>query len=222
MKSSTQQTGGRREAMSAVLAVALAVCLYGCSESAPPWNSTPIKGLMPSLAFDLTDARDARVTADDYRDKVCLLYFGYTHCPGICPTTLATLSAVVRSLGPEAGRVRVLFVSVDPWRDTPEVLDAYAKRFGPQVVGLTGGVPALASLARRYRVVFDKVPPPAAEGNGGHEGHGGHDGQEGRNYAVNHSNGIFAFDADHRARLLMREDSGIPALASDLRRLVRE
>jgi protein SCO1/2 len=214
MSSTTRQIAGRG-ARRAMLVVGLTAFLSGCSEPAPPWSSTSITGLMPSLAFELTDAQGDPVTADDYRGKVALLYFGFTHCSDVCPVTLATVSAAVRSLGPEAERVRVLFVSVDPWRDTPEVLDTYAARFGPQVVGLTGDVPALARLARRYRVVFDKTPPVAAEAHAGHQGHEDH-------YEVSHSNGIFAFDAEHRARLLMREESGVPTLAADLRRLVRE
>ena len=202
---------GRRTLLKALLAAGV-TALAGCSDPSPPWGSTSIAGLMPSLAFELTDARGARVTADDFRGKVSLLYFGFTHCHDVCPMTLATLAAAVRSLGPEAERVQVLFVSVDPWRDTPEVLGAYAERFGPQVVGLSGEVPALASLARRYRVIFDDTPPPAAEGHADHPGH----------YPVSHSNGIFAFDPEHRARLLMREESGVPALAADLMRLAQE
>ena len=221
MTSSTRHIAGRRGGIDAWLAAGLAGFLCGCSEPTPPWNSTPIAGLMPSLAFELTDTRGDRVTADDYRGKVSLLYFGFTQCPDVCPVTLATVSAAVRSLGPEADRVQVLFVSVDPWRDTPQVLNAYTERFGPQVVGLTGDVPALARLARRYRVVFDKSPPPAADPHAGHEGHAGHQGHE-DHYEVSHSNGIFAFDADHRVRLLMREESGVAALAADLRRLIRE
>jgi protein SCO1/2 len=186
-------------------AIVFLLAIGGCDQPASPWGSTDIKGFMPDLEFALTDARGRAVTAADFRGKPCLLYFGFTHCPGICPTTLRTLAAAVRELGPAADRVRVLFVSVDPQRDTPEVLARYETRFGPQVVGLTGEMPALKALAKRYRVAFGYGPPDA-------------DGD----YAVNHSNAIFAFDGAGQVRLLMREESGVPALAADIRRLVEE
>lgn len=195
---------GRRGLIVLLAGILLGV-VSGCSDTAPPWNSRSIDGLVPDLAFDLIDDRGHSVTAADYPGRVRLLYFGFTHCPDICPTTLATLATAVHSLGADAHRVRVLFVSVDPWRDTPDRLGSYARRFGPEVVGLTGEVPALATLARRYRVVFDPSPPADRE----------HD-------AVKHSNAIFAFDGRGRARLLMREDSGALALAADLKRLVDE
>lgn len=191
--------------LAVTIACALSVATIGCGQPAPPWGSTDIKGFMPDLAFTLTDGQGRALTAADFRDRTCLLYFGFTHCQGICPTTLRTLAAAVAELGPEADRMRVLFVSVDPKRDTPAVLARYEARFGPQVVGLTGTMPELKALARRYRVAFGYGTPDA-------------DGD----YAVNHSNAIFAFDSSGRARLLMREESGVPALAADIRRLVAE
>lgn len=188
-----------------VIAGVLLGAAIGCTQSAPPWSSTDIKGFMPDLAFTLTDGQGRALKAADFRGRTCLLYFGFTHCHGICPTTLRTLAAAVAELGPEADGVRVLFVSVDPQRDTPAVLARYEARFGPQVVGLTGAMPELKALARRYRVAFGYGAPDA-------------DGD----YAVNHSNAIFAFDGSGRARLLMREESGVPALAADIRRLVAE
>lgn len=177
----------------------------GCSQADSRWNSTDIKGFMPDLAFSLVDGQGRAATAEDFRGRICLLYFGFTHCHGICPTTLATLASAVRELGAQSDRVRVLFVSVDPRRDTPEVLDRYRLRFGPQTVALTGDLPALTSLAKRYRVAFGYGEPDA-------------DGD----YMVNHSNAVFAFDGRGRVRLLMREESGASALAADLRRLARE
>lgn len=202
------RTSGRRTIRWVRLGFAIAGLLLGaaigCSQ-APPWNSTDIKGFMPDLAFALTDGQGRAVTAADFRGQACLLYFGFTHCPGICPTTLRTLAAAVRELGTQAQQVRVLFVSVDPRRDTPPVLARYGPRFGPQVIGLTGDLPALTTLAKRYRVAFGYGQPDA-------------DGD----YAVDHSNAIFAFDRAGRARLLMREEAGVAALAADIRRLVQE
>jgi protein SCO1 len=177
----------------------------GCRQAPSPWNATDITGFLPDLSFTLTDGQGRAVTAADFRGRPCLLYFGFTHCTDVCPTTLATLAAADRELGPEADQVRVLFVSVDPHRDSPGVLAHYAARFGPQVVGLTGDLPALRALARRYRVAFG-YGEPYPDGD----------------YEVSHSAAIFAFDRAGRARLLMREESGVPALAADLRRLLGE
>jgi protein SCO1 len=195
----------KSDRLAVTIACAFSVATIGCSQPAPPWGSTDIKGFMPDLELALTDGQGRAVTAASFRGKPCLLYFGFTHCEGICPTTLHTLAAAVRELGPEADRVHVLFVSVDPKRDTPAVLARYEARFGPQVVGLTGEMQELKTLARRYRVAFGYGAPDA-------------DGD----YAVNHSNAIFAFDGSGRARLLMREESGAQALAADIRRLVEE
>src|SRR5699024_1515697 len=134
------------------------------------WDTNNISGLMPDLAFTLTKDNGQTVRADDFSDKVRLLYFGYTHCPDICPITLGHLAAALRSMGPKASQVRVLFVSVDPHRDTLPLFKTYPQAFGPQFVGLTGTQDQLHALAKRYRVAYsygNKYP------------HG--------NYVVNHS-----------------------------------
>ncbi len=107
----------------------------------------------------MTDAMTGqKVTAADFRGKVVLLYFGYTQCPDFCPTTLTNLTHVLDRLGARAKDVRVLFVTVDPNRDTLPVLKQYAAAFGPQVVGLRGTPDELANLARRYRVGYSVMP----------------------------------------------------------------
>ncbi len=135
-----------------------------------------ITGLMPELRFTLTDHRGRRVTAADFRGRVTLLYFGFTHCPDICPTTLARIR---RALGETdgAGGVRVLFVTVDPARDTRAVLDRYVSAFEDRFVGLRGTPEQLRDLARRYRVAYSRGKP-------------GPDGA----YPVTHSNAVFLFD----------------------------
>jgi protein SCO1/2 len=205
MSPRSEACSAMRRRLIAAAALGLLAATWGCGKQEQPWHSTNITGLMPDLDFTLTDGQGRSVTAADFQGKTCLVYFGFTHCRGICPTTMATLAAAVRDLGPDADQVRVLFVSVDPRRDSPTVLDRYQARFGPQVVGLTGEMPALRALARRYRVGFS-YDPPGADGN----------------YVVNHSSAIFAFDGRGRVRLLMREEAGVPALAADLRRLVAE
>jgi protein SCO1/2 len=173
----------------------LALLLAGCSRQ--PWHMTDISGAMPRLDFHLS-ANGKPVTGADYRGKVVALYFGYTHCPDVCPTTLSDLTQMVEKAG--SPDVRVLFVTVDPDRDTDAVLADYAKAFSPQVVGLRGGDNALASLARTYRVAYAvKKGPP---------------------YEVTHSNAVFFFDRDGKARLVTTDTSDPSAMAEDVKRLL--
>src|SRR5690606_26136030 len=118
-----------------------------------------VTGISPDLKFTMTRTEDGKqATAADYRGKVVLLYFGYTFCPDICPTTLANVAEILKGLGDEADKVRVLFVTVDPGRDTPKVLDQYTAAFAPQVDGLVGSPDELAALARRYRIAYSVKP----------------------------------------------------------------
>lgn len=165
----------------------------------PPWRLTDISGHMPVLQFQLTDDRGREVTAADYRGKVVLLYFGYTHCPDVCPLTLAHLHAVLTQLGARADDVRILFVSVDPARDTPPAMHAYVNAFDKRAVGLTGPAGAIEALSKRYRSAFTREPDQA-------------DGQ----YEVSHSSGIYIFDRAGKARLLATQATAQPDLVHDL------
>ncbi len=182
---------------------AATLSLSGCSGDAVPWHARDIDGLMPQLAFTLTDARGMPARAADYRGKVVLLYFGFTHCTDVCPTTLATLSRAVRGLGRDAAGIRILFVSVDPQRDTPAVLQRYAAHFSPWVVGLSGKPKQLDALAQRYRVSYSYGKRDA-----------------GGDYEVYHSSAVFVFDRNGRVRLLVDPQQGAAAIAEDLRRLL--
>jgi protein SCO1 len=185
-----------------VLGVAL-TWLGGCSRE-PPYHLQSITGLMPRLEFQLMDDDGRVVSAEHYRGSLVLLYFGYTHCPDVCPTTLAALGAALARLGPDASRVKVLFVTVDPARDTAPVLKRYMSYFGPQFIGLRGDDDALRPLIRRYRVAYHRDPP---DQNG--------------NYAVEHSSVVFVFDTNGRARLLGRDSDAPDAVAQDLHRLLQ-
>jgi len=162
-----------------------------------------VSGLLPPLQFSMSDQNGRTVTADSYRGKVVLLYFGYTHCPDACPVELTTLSEALRRLGPNADRIRVLFVSVDPQRDTAEVLRRYVTFFGPQFVGLHPDDSALSALTKRYRVAFHREP---ADRNG--------------DYAVDHSSAVFVFDPNGQARLLGGSGDTPQAIARDLSQLL--
>ena len=177
----------RRPPGAAVLwLLAIGLLLGGCQSSAPlPFQLTNISGHMPALDFRLTDDEGKAVTGADYRGKVVLLYFCYTHCPDVCPLTLAQLHVVMQRLGKLADGARILFVSVDPTRDTPAVLHAYVNAFDPRVVGLTGDPRVVEALVKRYRSSFTREPA-SSDGN----------------YEVSHSSAIYIFDRDGSARVL--------------------
>ena len=179
-----------------ILAITLALLLAGCGRT--PWHMTDVSGNVPRLEFHLTRSDGAAVTGESYRGDVVALYFGYTHCPDVCPTTLTNLTDLLgRVKSPD---VRVLFVSVDPERDTPDVLRDYAAAFSPQVEGLRGTPDQLADVARRYRVAYSvKKGPP---------------------YEVMHSNAVFFFDRDGRARLVTTDTSDTAGMAEDVKRLL--
>ena len=181
------------------------LALAGCSSHPDlDWNlNTSVEGHFPDLRFSLTDGNGKTVTAKDYRGKVAILYFGYTHCPDVCPLTMTHLHMVMQKLGPLADDARILFVSVDPARDTPKVLHQYVKAFDSHAVGLTGSEQQLRTLAKRYRVAFSK---------GASNGHGG--------YEVNHSSAIYIFDDQGHARLLATPTDTPDEMAHDLRQLI--
>lgn len=178
--------------------------LVGCSDQ--NWRTTDISEIMPRLDFTLVDENAETVQAEHYLGKPTVLYFGYTHCPDVCPSTLSRLSAATRRLD-EALRdeLQVLFVSVDPTRDTPEVMDRYTEAFGPQFIGLTGDTARLDALTNRYRVGYDY-------GDGFPDG----------SYDVTHSSAVFAFDRQGQARLLIRDSDPLDNVVADLRRLAAQ
>lgn len=193
----------RRRATLMAAALALGVALAACANKAPPYVLKNITGLVAPLDFHLTDQDDQAVTAGDYRHDLVLLYFGYSECPDECPTTLAMLANALHTLGPEASQVRVLFVSVDPQRDTTAVLKRYVGNFGPQFVGLRPDPAELIDLSKRYRIAYH-YEKPDKDGN----------------YEVDHSSAVFIFDRDGRARLLALSDNTAQQVATDLRRLL--
>lgn len=174
-----------------------------------PWHSVEVKGALPALSFDMTRAEDGKaVTERDYRGKLVMLFFGYTHCPDVCPLTMANVAAVLGQMGGSASEVRALFVTVDPDRDTDAVLADYAANFGPEVVGLRGTQNQLARLARRYRVTYSVTP---AKGD--------------QPYQVVHGPSIYVFDRTGRARLLIPKfydsQADLAGVTEDMLRLER-
>lgn len=177
--------------------------LAACGRAPANWQLTDIRGHLPDLQFALTADDGRAVTAADYRGKADLLYFGYTHCPDVCPLTLTHLHVALQRLGKAADGVRVLFVSVDPARDTPQALHKYVAAFDPHVTGLTGTPAQIEALAKRYRVAFNREAPKSGGG-----------------YDVSHSSGIYIFDRDGRARLLATSADSVDAIVHDLHALL--
>ena len=200
-------TATRRVALAALISAISAALLAGCDQSGGRVGSD-VSGSLPPLAFSMTRAADGKaVTAADYLGKVVLLYFGYTFCPDVCPATLLNLSMALRKLGRRRESVRVLFVTVDPGRDTLEALRQYASSFAPEVVGLRGTADQIAALARRYRVAYSVKPSPNPA-----------------DYEVVHGAAVYVFDASGAARLLFEGASSQKAelggFARDIGRLV--
>lgn len=178
------------------------VLLAGCGDP-PPFHATDITGATFGRDFRLTDHTGRRVASADFRGKAMVIFFGYTQCPDICPTALTTMKEAMRLLGPEADRVQVLFVTVDPERDTPEVLAAYVPWFDSRFLGLYGDAATTRDTAREFRVLYSKVEGGTALG-----------------YSIDHSATSYAYDPQGRLRLLMRHDAAPGHIAADLRRLL--
>ncbi len=163
-----------------------------------------MSGHLPDLTFSLTGDDGRPTSAQAFHGQTVLLYFGYTHCPDVCPETMARLMQVIGKLGPDAQKVRILFVTVDPARDTARALHDYVGAFDAEHArGLTGTDGQIESLAQRYRVAYqmEKRDP-----NG--------------NYEVTHSSAVYVFDAQGRARLIATDQDSPDAIAHDVRRVI--
>lgn len=181
-----------------------AFMLAACAED-PSWQTKDVSGVLPDLEFRLTDERGETVTEEAFLGRPTAVFFGYTHCPDICPVTMGKLRMAIGQM-PENLRddVQVLFVSVDPDRDDPTRLTEYTASFGPQFVGLTADEATLRDVVKRYRATFSYEMP-----------------DENGDYLVSHPSAVYVFDAKGKARLLMRNDDPAKAIARDLERLAR-
>lgn len=188
--------------LKAVFILLLMILLQSCNQK-PHWHASDVTGMMPDLEFSLTGPEGEVVSAHSLRGQPVLLFFGFTNCPHICPTTLTQLSVVMKKLGPSADNVKVALITVDPDRDTPAVLKSYTASFGPWFLGLTGSNEALARLRKTYGVYA------AMESS-----------EEKGSYNVMHTTAVFAFDAQGQVRLLMSDLTDAEAVMSDLNQLI--
>lgn len=196
--------------MRAVWLAALLALLAACGPAetpppAPKFLATDITGASWGRDFRLTDHNGQVRTLADFRGKVVALFFGYTHCPDVCPTTLSDFAMAIRELGEDGNRVQVLFVTVDPERDTPALLAEYVPSFNPGFLGLRADPAALAELAKEFKVVYQKNSVTGAA-----------------DYLIDHSAGTYVFDGHGKIRLHIAYGTPPAAIAKDLRTLLAQ
>jgi len=194
----------RRLAAGAIPALLAAFVLPGCSPEAPKFKASDVTGTTYGRDFQLTGHDGRPRTLADFRGKVVVLFFGYTQCPDVCPTTLSELVEVMKRLGPDASRVQVLFATIDPDRDKPELLAEYVPAFNPSFLGLYGDADATARTAKEFRVFYQKQPGPTPT-----------------TYSMDHSAGTFLFDPQGRLRVYVSYGQGPDVFAHDIRELLR-
>ena len=184
----------------------VAGALSGCFDNRPSFVSIDVTGADYARDFSLTDQNGQQRSLKDFAGKVVVVFFGYTQCPDVCPTTMAELVEIRKALGADGARVQALFVTVDPERDTPEVLKAYMTAFDPSFLALRPASPEqLATLAKDFKVYYKKV-----------------EGRTPTSYTMDHSAGSYVFDTKGKLRLFTRYGSGAAALAGDLRQLLKQ
>ena len=186
-----------------ILVTIVVFALAACGERAGPFKATDITGANIGGDFSMSDHTGKPRKLSDFKGKVVVLFFGYTQCPDVCPTTLAEVAAAMKELGSKANDVQVLFVTVDPERDTPELLAQYVPAFNPSFVALRGNQAELETVAKLFKVFYAKVP--SASGGG---------------YTMDHTAGSFVFDKQGRIRLLVSYGAGAGVFAHDLAKLV--
>lgn len=178
--------------------------LAACSNSKPEFRNTDLTGLDYARDFQLTDHNGKQRTLVDFKGKAVLVFFGFTQCPDVCPTTMAEMAAVMQQLGPDAERLQVLFITVDPERDTQQLLAKYVPAFDPRFLGLYGDDAATKKVAKEFKVFYQKVP-----------------GKDPANYSVDHTAGSYVFDPQGRIRLFVRHGQGAEPIAHDIRQLLK-
>jgi len=180
----------------------LAAALCGCSPE-PTFRSTDITGADYGRALELRDHTGRLRHLEDFRGKAVVLFFGFTHCPDVCPTTLADTAQALRALGPQADRVQVLFVTVDPERDTPQALASYVTAFDPRFIGLYGDADATRRVAKEFKIYYEKRA-----------------GTTPGSYSMDHSAQTYVIDPQGRLRLLLRQERIAEDLPHDLKKIL--
>lgn len=191
----------------------LPMLLAGCdgkglnplTPAAPKFNGVDITGAEYAKALSLTDPQGRKRSLAEFKGKVVVVFFGFTQCPDVCPTTMAELAEVRRRLGADGQRVQGIFVTVDPERDTAQVLGEYVKALDPSFIGLRGSVEEVTQAARDFKVFFQKVPT-----------------KDGKSYTMDHTAGSYVFDPQGKARLFLRYGMDVDAWVADFKQLLQE
>ena len=185
--------------------LAAAALVAGCNPGKPSFKSVDVTGGEFGRELQLTDHTGKPRTLTDFRGKVVVVFFGFSQCPDVCPTTLLEMKAVKEKLGKDGERLQVLFVTVDPERDTPELLAKYVPAFDPTFIGLYGDAEATARTAKEFKVFYKKVP-----------------GSSPNNYSVDHTAALYVYDPSGKLRLFAKHAQGADALAHDIKLLLEQ
>ena len=187
------------------ISMALLAGVSGCSDAKPSFTAIDVTGADYAKDFELTDHNGQARHLADFAGKIVVVFFGYTQCPDFCPTTMTELLEVKKALGKDGERLQVLFVTVDPARDTPEVLKAYTANFDPAFLGLYTTPDKLAALTKDFKAYYKKV-----------------EGKTPTSYTMDHSAGSYVYDTQGKLRLFTRYGSGVPALTQDIAQLLKQ
>jgi protein SCO1 len=193
-----------RRAWGAGLA-AMALALSGCNEAPVAFKGIDITGADYAQGFSLTDHNGQARTLADFKGQAVVVFFGFTQCPDVCPTSLTELAQAKQLLGEQGSRLQGLFISIDPERDTPAIMKEYMASFDPSFLALYAKPDELPALAKSFKVYYKKVDGPTPT-----------------SYTMDHSAGSYVFDPQGRIRIYHRYGSGAPALASDVKALLAE
>ena len=208
-RSSSQALQGRRQALK-ILGGATALLLAGgllagCSPDKPQFHSIDLTGADYAQGFSLADQMGKQRTLQDFAGKVVVVFFGFTQCPDVCPTSMAELAQIKRSLGADGDKLQAIFITVDPERDTPELLKAYMANFDPSFIALRPTLEQLPQVAKDFKVYYKKVEGTAPG-----------------SYTMDHSAGSYIFDTKGRIRLYNRYGTGVDLLTSDIKLLLKD
>lgn len=196
-------SASRRLALRLATAAAFTVALAACGDNAPQFKGSDINGTQLGRGLELSDYNGKTRTLQDFAGKAVVVFFGFTQCPDVCPTSLAELTEVMKKLGPDAERVQVLLITVDPERDTPEVLKQYVTAFDPRFLGLTGTPDQVKKAAASFKAYYAKAP--TKDGN----------------YTMDHTAAFYLLDGKGESRVLANNNIGVDALVHDIQALLK-
>ena len=190
-----------------MLAAAGALAISGCERAAPPhhFNAIDLTNATYAQGFALADFDGRPRSLADFKGKVAVVFFGYTQCPDACPTTMAELAGILKTLGPDASRIQVVFISVDPSRDSPALLKNYVTNFRPDFLALRGDEAQTRAIIKDFKLIVEKVPGKTPD-----------------SYTIDHTAGTYIFDPQGRVRLFASQSLDPALLTDDLKALLAE